>query len=290
VFRSWLLNNPKLNPYRLSIDPGFFRVLTGMIRTLPNFLIIGAAKCGTTSLYDYLVQHPCIFSASRKEIGFFDDYFNMGLFWYRTHFPTSFKKFLKKLTGKQNFLTGEASANYLFHPHAAKRIFNTIPSVKLIVLLRNPVDRAYSFYNMQVKKGLEKLSFEEAIKSEEKRLEGEKEKILQNENYYSYNYAIYSYLARGIYVDQLKDWMKFFPNNQFLILHAKDLQMEPFKTINIVFEFLGLPHYEIKNLQKKNVGEYNQMNTDIRKWLIDYFKPHNEKLYKLLNRDFGWDN
>lgn len=66
--------------------------------------------------------------------------------------------------------------------------------------------------------------------------------------------------------------------------------MEPFKTINIVFEFLGLPHYEIKNLQKKNVGEYNQMNTDIRKWLIDYFKPHNEKLYKLLNRDFGWDN
>jgi hypothetical protein len=181
-----------------------WRRLTAGRRTLPAFIIIGAQKAGTTSLYKYLRQHPNIVPALKKEVKFFDCNYDLGLDWYRSHFP-----YHSKLNGQK--MTGEASPHYLFHPLAARRIANVLPEVKLIALLRNPVERAYSHYQLNVRRGREPLSFEQAIDKEEERLQGMREKILAGEDIPLYNFLHYSYLAKGIYADQLQYWFAQFP-------------------------------------------------------------------------------
>jgi len=270
--RSWLLKNPQLNPYK-QFKPGFFRFLTNPFRVLPDFILIGAGKCGTTSLYDNLIKHPQILESRWKEVHYFDSNFKAGLNWYKAHFPSSIEKYYLKQKHKHNFIIGEASPYYLIHPLAAKRVFETIPKVKLIVLLRNPTDRAYSHYNHVIRTKDENLSFEEAIKNEEKMLVGEIEKIIENENYDSWNLKVFSYLARGMYYDQLKVWMTLFPTKQFLILKTEDYLKDPNKILNQVFSFLNVSNYNMNNLQKSNVGKYKSMNDSTRKYLIDYFKP-----------------
>ena len=176
------------------------------MRLLPDFIIIGVQRCGTTSLYCNLVQHPNIFPAFVKEVHFFDIDFIKGINWYRPHFPSRLYKYYITRICKQGFITGEASPSYIIH-RLAKRISKILPRVKIIILLRNPIYRAYSHYCHQVRKRRETLSFKHAIEKEAERLNGEAEKILQNENYNSFNHRRFSYLARGIYVDQLKSCM-----------------------------------------------------------------------------------
>ncbi len=259
------------------------RLLTSHIRVLPDFIIIGAQRCGTTSLYNYLSQHPCVVPALVKEVHFFDINFHKGIHWYRSHFPTFLEKY------KQNIITGEASPYYIFHPHAARRIFKIIPQVKLIVLLRNPVDRAYSHYHHEVRIGAETLSFEEAIEKESERLKGEIKKMLENENYYSFNHQHYSYLSRGIYIDQIKVWMSLFPKEQILIIKSEDFYANPSAVFRRVLEFLNLPIWEPKEYKKFNYANYPKMNPATRKRLIKFFEPYNQKLYEYLGVNFGWD-
>src|SRR5690349_3699828 len=181
-----------------------FRGVTSPRRLLPDFLIIGAQRGGTTSLYNYLQAHPNIHSASIKEVHFFDRKFQKGVHWYRAHFPMRLTKVYAGRFRHEGFVTGEASPAYLFHPQVPERIARLLPRVKLIVLLRNPVDRAYSQYYHTLQLGYETLTFEEAIAAEEERIAGEREKISQDEYYQSHAFKHQSYLSRGIYVDQLQ--------------------------------------------------------------------------------------
>ena len=178
---------------------------------------------------------------------------------------------------------------YVFSTIAPQRMSKIIPKVKLILLLRNPIDRAYSHYNMQKRNNYEKLSFEDAIKLEKERIKDERQKEILDENFVGINLRDFSYLSRGEYDLQLETWLKYFPRNQLLIIRTEDLENDHQKTMNIIFEFLELPKYEIKNFQKANVGEYNKMNPNTRKFLVEYFKPHNANLSKLLGMDFSWD-
>src|SRR5690348_1015601 len=155
-----------------------YRGITSPLRLLPDFLIIGTQRGGTTSLYHYLQAHPCIGPASTKEVHFFDMRFHKGLAWYRGHFPSRIDQYAVEQAHGHSLVTGEATALYLFHPHAPKRVAEALPSVKLIVLLRNPVNRALSHYYHAVKHGQETLSFEEAIQGEEQRTAQEREKLL----------------------------------------------------------------------------------------------------------------
>jgi hypothetical protein len=271
-----------------------FRATTNPLRLMPDFIIIGTMRGGTTSLYSYLIEHPNIGPAYMKEVHFFDVYFSKGLHWYRAQFPSSVQKYYTEHVQKQNFITGEASPYYLFHPHAPKRIARTLPQVKLVVQLRNPVNRAYSHYYHEVAGGHEKIAtFEEAIACEEERIGKEAELLAKNEQYISYNHRHFSYLARGIYVDQLKVWMNLFPQEQFLILKSEDFFADPAAGLKQVLEFVNVPAMGLK-AQK---GEYEQLNTTrpprmnpaTRKRLIEYFEPHNARLYEYLGVDFGWD-
>lgn len=265
------------------------RLLTGPLRLMPDFLIIGAQRAGTTSLFNYLSQHPSIIPALTKEVHFFDINYSKGLKWYRSHFPTTFTKTYVNRFKKLDILTGEATPYYLFHPHAPQRIFDCIPEVKLIVLLRNPIDRAYSHYQKQIKHGRETLPFDMAIREENKRLEGEAERIFGDERYYSFNHQRFSYLSRGIYVEQLRAWFDFFPRDRFLILSSKDLLDKPQAVSNRVFEFLDLPTWEISEHKRYNVIDYQKMDPSVRHGLIEYFRPYNQQLYEYLGIDFGWD-
>lgn len=278
------------------------RALTAPLRVLPDFIIIGAQRCGTTSLYRYLTKHPRVVPAFRKEVHFFCKNFKKGLNWYREHFPTHLYKYsVGKLIGK-SLLTGEASTDYILHPKAAERAFNALPRVKLIVVLRNPVDRAYSHYYLEIRRGRESLSFEEAIKLEPERLKGEKSKVRVDDDDNTYNYQHYSYLTRGIYIDQLKPWMTLFPRDQVFILRSEDFFMDPPTALSQAQEYLGLERQDLEEYEKYNYAgylrldatkhndpAYPRMSGGLRRDLIDYFKPHNESLYKFLERDFGWE-
>lgn len=278
------------------------RALTARLRTLPDFLIIGAQRCGTTSLYRYLIGHPCVAPAFRKEVHFFEKNFVKGVDWYREHFPSLFFRQYVRTVRRQEFVTGEASVYYIFHPLASRRVFETIPGVKLIALLRNPVDRAYSHYQHEVRKGRETLSFEEAIEREPERLTGERERMLADERYDSFNVRYHSYLTRGLYADQLENWLTLFPRDRLLVIRSEDFFADPAAVLAQTLGFLGLSRWEPRTFPKYNYAghprltaatygyaSYRKMDPATRRRLVDYFQPHNERLYELLCRDFGWD-
>jgi hypothetical protein len=263
------------------------RAATGpKIGALPHFVIIGASRSGTTSLYHLLARHPLIEPAESKELHFFDKHFREGIGWYRSCFPPPMQQ------DGRNRISGESTPYYLFHPHAARRIAQTLPETRLLALLRNPVDRAYSQYQQQVKRGREPLSFEEAVEAEEQRLEGEWHRMSEDEGYDSYNLQRYSYLARGVYVDQLLRWRQFFADEQMLVLQSEEFFERPRDALRRVVRFLDLPTWEPTSRdveERRNRGVYaGGMNPHVREKLESYFGPHNRRLYELLGTDFAW--
>jgi hypothetical protein len=262
-----------------------WRLATAPVRTLPDFVIIGAQKCGTTFLYQLLVQHPHVKPAFAKEVHYFDLEYRKGDNWYRSHFPL-------QMRNSREYITGEASPYYLFHPHAPRRASAVVPNAKLIVLLRNPVDRAYSHYQHQVKRvkgeARETLTFEEAIEVEKRTLPGEVRKMIQDEYYESLSHRTRSYLSRGIYIDQLLVWSSFFQRKQMLILKSEDLFNGTTNALESMMDFLEIPHWAPETYSIPNKREYTGVSHLIRQRLDKYYKPHNQRLYEYLGVDLGW--
>jgi hypothetical protein len=188
-------------------------------------------------------------------------------------------------------ITGEGSVGYMPQPIAADRIRSVLPWVRLIALLRNPVDRAYSHYHLEVRKGRESLSFEDAIDAEPERLRGEREKILRTRGEYnSVFWERCSYLARGIYVDQLERWLSVFSKERILLVRSEDLYREPSAVFRETLRFLGVRD----DWQPGRFEQYNRlaspaMASETRGRLVAYFRPHNRRLRELTGRDFDWD-
>jgi hypothetical protein len=265
-----------------------FRLATAAMRTLPDFIIVGAAKTGTTSLYWYLSQHPQVVPAVKKEIHFFDIEFHRGIRWYRSNFPTTIGlKFRNAVKGVRH-ISGEGSPYYMFHPHAPRRMAEAVPDVRLIVLLRDPAARAYSHYNHTVKYGFETLPFVEAIKKEKERLAGELEKMMADENYRSPKYRRYSYVSRGYYVNQLKELGRFFARKQILIIKSEDLFRQTQETYDRIVEFLELEPWTLKRTPNKLKGSYVRGPFPLEEELRAHFQPYNKQLSDYVGADFGW--
>lgn len=259
-----------------------YRNLTSSIRMLPSFIIVGAQKAGTTSLYSYLKLHPQIYPGVKKEIQFFSINYSKGVAWYRSHFPLITK-------AKKGLITGEATPYYLYHPHAAKRIAETLPNVKLIILLRDPVERAISAYWFSMSLGNENLSIHEAFKREKDLLAGEKEKMISNEHYYSVNHRSYSFLDRSKYVEQLKNYFQYFERDKIMIIKSEDFFDNPDETYKKVLSFLDLSSHSLPKYKPQNTNTVKKrVDSDIKKDLRSYFQSYNEELYELLDRDFKW--
>ena len=256
-----------------------YRRATAGARTLPDFIIIGGQRCGSTSLYNLIVKHPNVKAAFGKEVHYFDNNYLKGESWYRANFP---------LKRKRRFVTGEASPYYIFQPAVPERIAELIPEVKLIALLRDPVARAYSSYNHEVRKNREQLPFREALAEEERRLAGEEEKLISKPWYRSRNHRRYGYKARGLYHQQLERWFKFFPSEQILVLKSEEFFSAPQDTMDDVFEFLDLPEFNIGDYPHYNLGSYIEIDKDLRDNLEHYFEEPNRALYRLIGRDLNW--
>jgi len=264
--------------------------ITGFSHVLPDFLIIGFPKCGTTSLYEYLLQHPDIHPPIGKEIDYFDRLYSKGIAWYKVRFPTKLQQFFVQNLQQRKFLTGEATPRYVEHPHALHRIKKVLPNSKFIILLRNPIDRAYSHFTMNVENGYEYKTFELAIKSENERIKGRCEKMKNNENYYSWDFDLFAYLEHGIYVEKLQKWFDIFSKDKFLIIQSEEFLRNPSKIYYQTLRFLDLTKWEPDKftLYKKRSYKEKKINPEIRKYLSDFFKPHNEKLFKLIGQRYDW--
>ena len=268
---------------------GYKRYISAKNRILPNFLILGAHKAGSSSLYLNLIKHPNILPAITKEIMYFDAYYGSTK-WYKANFPLK-KEYEKVLREKDICRVGEATPQYLFHPLVPERVKKTIPNTKFIVALRNPIDRAYSHYNHNIYKKIEPLDFQQALEKRKDKLERAKELTLKNDVNGIRYYENFSYLEKGEYASQLEKWFKLFSKNQFFIFKTEDLNQ---KTWKMIFNFLDLPDFDFKE-EKFSVRtdyqthKWEPMKESERKWLVEYYKTHNEKLAKLLDIELDWD-
>ena len=265
-----------------------FRLLTSPLRVLPDFLVLGGMRCGTSSLYSYLREHPQILPGWTKEVHYLDRSFARGTGWYRARFPTWTGMLWHKLTHGGRALTFEATPDYLVHPDGARRLASIVRKAKLIVLLRDPADRAYSHYQFNCRIEREHHAFDKAIKREDKRLEGEREKMLSDESYRSRKYRHYSYVSRGMYVDQLKAYERFFSREQFLVLRSEDLFEKTQETYDEILRFLELAPWRLQSTGSVNTGSYSREKPPGYEELCEFYAPHNQRLYDYLGRDLGW--
>ncbi len=266
--------------FRYQIFQRHFYALTGSLRVLPNFIIIGAMKSGTTSLYKYMSEHPCILPASYDEIGFFDSNFHLGFNWYRSMFPRK-KQMQMVKENKGISLTGEDTPFYFWNIESRDRIKKYLPKIKLIVILRNPVDRAFSEFNNKIRNEELDVNFETYVKKEIQELMDDPIDISK----FSHSSSI---ISRGIYVTQLEMWYELFPRNQILILNTNDLMNKSNKIQESICNFLNLPKFYSNQVFFEKRSKYEKMKSDTRSRLEEFYKPYNESLYKLIGKRFDW--
>ena len=223
------------------------RKLSAGRRPLPDFIVIGAMKAGTTALWAYLREHPEITGPPWKETSHFDRYGATGERAYRAHFPTGVPA---------GTLVGEASPGYVFHPVVPQRVHALIPGVRLVVLLRDPVARAFSHYQHAVGLGRETLSFEDAIAAEPQRLAGVHERMTSDPAYFSHEWWDHSYFSRGLYAEQLERWLDVFPREQLLVLTNDDLAKDTDATYNRVLAHIGAKPHSLSEYPRVYEGSY----------------------------------
>ena len=263
---------------------------TSAMRILPSFLVAGTQRSGSSSLYEYLVNHPAVGRSIIEEVHYFDWNYTKGMRWYRGHFPTSAKAAYLKIRSGVPAITGEATPYYIFHPLAPQRIANDLPGVRLLVTLRDPVDRAYSHYSHEVAIGLEPLSFDEALAQEELRLEGEVEKIVKEPTYRGFNHQHFSYFSRGVYADQLEHLYSLFPRERVFVVTSDELSKDPASAYARALTFLGLPPHTLASFPRHSAGSYTPMEPTTRERLSARYAEPNERLYRLLGVDPFWSN
>lgn len=262
------------------------KILYPIVKSKPDFLIVGAQKAGTTSLYNYLIQHPKIIkNKSWKEVHYFDqlENYQQGMSWYLGHFPNKFYK--------GNKLLVEATPEYLYYKHVPQLIKQDLGNIKIIIILRNPIDRAYSAWQMyhsfsdnpneHLRVKYDHRSFSEAIQQE---INSQSES--DNEPYH--------YLERGKYVYQLENYFNYFNKSNILILNFNELKQIG-HLLNEVCKFLNIEPFKKEDIDKfskskYNVGSYQKTVSDQAtfEFLTDYYQPYNQQLEKLLNRTFDW--
>ncbi|MGH9156428.1 MAG: sulfotransferase family protein [Acidimicrobiales bacterium] len=261
-------------------------------RPLPDFLVIGAQRAGTSSLYKWLEAHPNVVASLRKETEYLSARWDKGEGWYRGHFPSRLRRSAEASLRGRQITTFEASPNYLFHPQAPARAAGLLPDARLVALLRDPVERAFSQYQHEVRAGREDLSFEEALDREPDRLAGEEERMAADAGYRSFEWERHSYAARGRYAPQLRRWMEGYPPERLLVVHSADLYTDTEATYLRILAFLGLPAWTPAGFGNHSyVGAppgAGRIDDATRQRLAAAFADDNRRLYELVGSDFGW--
>ena len=248
---------------------------------MPGFLVIGAQKAGTSSLFNYLKQHPYISPPiMNKELHYFDLHYKRGDRWYRAQFPFN----------HTNKVSGEKSPYYLFHPLSPERAYEFNKNFRILVLLRDPVKRAYSHYNHEIENGREYRPFRVAVEQEINNVKKDHKKIMNSDINYSFTHQRYSYFMRGLYEEQLNLWLSYFPKESIYIQRSEKFFEEPQTVCSEIFQFLDLPDYKPNTKTRYNPGKYNPMKESDKFWLANLYKNPNIRLAKKYGVDISdWE-
>ena len=263
--------------------------LTSPWRMTPDFLVIGGQRCGTTSMYRTLSQHPAVLKAVRhKGVHYFDTDYSKGMAWYRAHFPLqrTADQVERRLGVRPQ--TFESAPYYMFHPLAAERIERDLPGVKVIVLLRDPVERAYSAHAHELARGYEDQDFETALALEDSRLDGEAERLIADPQYRSHSHQHHGYLQRGRYVEHLERLEKVFGRDRIHVVDSHRFFTEPEPVYDDVLEFLGLPHTGYPTFEQHNARPRSPMPAELRERLEAHCEPYDERLVSWLGHPVSW--
>jgi hypothetical protein len=265
--------------------------LTAGGRMLPSFLISGAQRCGTTSMYRALAQHPLLLKpVLHKGVHYFDVAYWRGLSWYQAHFPLRVGAALLAHRYGVQAQAFESSPYYLFHPLARERIAVDLPGVKLIVLVRDPVERACSAHAHELARGYETEShFEYAIELEARRLAGAEELLRESPYALHHSHRHHAYLARGRYADQLDRLEPLIGQDRILVLDSHRFFREPEQAYDRVLEFLGVPHLGYPAFERHNGRSLPRpVPRVLGQTLRDHFEPYDARLVRWLGEEPSW--
>lgn len=271
-----------------------YGMITSRNRTTPDYLIIGSKRGGTTSLYNYLLRHPGVMRMfpSSRDLKSTDFFFRRGRSeaWYRSHFPTVSERRRRERELGYAPVVGEASPYYCWDARVAGYVRDVAPQVKSILLVREPVRRAWSHYQERVQNGVEPLGFIEALEAETERLADERTRMASDPTYYSTAFDWYGYRSRGEYMTQIENWLEHFPASQLLVLPSEELYSDTQATFDKVCTFLGLPTIEMPTRKTFNATwrTKDDVPDDARELLAPHFAEHNARLEQFLNRKLGW--
>ncbi|WP_067822307.1 sulfotransferase domain-containing protein [Actinomadura kijaniata] len=264
--------------------------LTTELRVRPDFLMVGTQRGGTTSLFRSLAEHPGIVQPNfHKGVHYFDVNYHRGPRWYQGHFPTRAAARRRAAGTTDRPLAFESAGYYMHHPLAPERIARDLPGVKLLVLLRDPVERAFSAHKHELARGFEtESSFERALELEESRLAGEVERIRADHRYLSHSHRHHSYVDRGRYADQIERLFALFGRERVLVLFAEDFFAEPEPHYDRIIDFLGLPHWRPARFERHNARPGSPMPEAVRTRLTEHFEPYDTRLAELLGEVPAW--
>ena len=275
----WRLRQPVVPAVKAGLHT--YGVATAGRRALPDFLIIGAKRGGSTSLYRNLVRTPGVLplfprAADVKGTYFFDVEHARGERWYRSHFPAG------RRPGDR---VGEASPYYLSHPHAARRAADLVPEARIVAVLRDPVARAHSHYQERVRQGIEDLpTFAAAVEAEDTRLAGEVERMLEDPTYVSWNHLNFGYVAQSDYAAGLGRWLDRYPAERVLVLRSEDLYADDAGVLAQVRGFLGLEAERPAETKQWNRTGSSDLDPGLARELSDRLASSVAELTALL----GW--
>lgn len=256
-------------------------MIRGGHRMEPGYLVVGTKRGGSTTLAAWIAQHPEVAPClSAKGTHYFDVNWSKGDAWFRSAFP-------KPEAGKR--ITGEASPYYMFHPQAAERIARTLPDVRLVACLRDPVARAWSHHAYEVAKGREDLGFEAAIDAEPERLAGEERRLREDATYHSPHWRYHAYLRRGHYADQLRELEHHLGDGRVLAIQFERLFADPEGELPKVWDFLGLSPFLPADVQPQNANHaYGSMPDHLVERLRTYYAPRNADLSSMEGVGVSW--
>jgi sulfotransferase family protein len=263
--------------------------LTSGVRLLPDVLLVGTQRGGTTSLFRALAEHPGVAQPNfHKGVHYFDVNYHRGPRWYQGHFPTRAAARRRAAGVTDRPLAFESAGYYMHHPLAPGRIARDLPGVKLLAILRDPVERAYSAHKHELARGFETEPFERALVLEPERLAGEIEKIRADPGYLSHSHRHHSYVDRGQYVDQLEALFELFPRDDILVVFSEDFFGTPEPCYDRVIDFLGLPAWRPAAFERHNARPRSPMPESVRTRLTEHFEPYDGRLAALLGEVPAW--
>jgi hypothetical protein len=262
---------------------------TAGIRMRPAFILAGAQRTGTTSLFRALMAHPLVHPANfHKGVNYFDVNYARGMAWYQGHFPVRRLAELRARRRDASPVTFDASGYYMFHPLAAERMAADLPDVKIITMVRDPIERAHSAHKHELARGFETEPFERAISLEDDRLAGEVERICSEPGYYSSTHRHHAYVRRGQYAEQLQRLLKHFTADQLLVVESENFFEKPELEFERVLRFLELPVEMPERFDRYNARPRAPMSEETRAHLLEHFRPHDEALADLLGHRPAW--